>query len=100
MSVHYFKFFALPDVSDRERNYRFHVISQRGFWCVEYPPSFIIIRKTICVAALESRAWLGREEKINAYCHDLAINGGKRLAELFGTRVMDPDGKFTLNMVR
>ncbi|EDR07491.1 uncharacterized protein LACBIDRAFT_298401 [Laccaria bicolor S238N-H82] len=50
------------------------------------------------VPALEFRAWLGGEEKINAYCHDLAIKGGKRLAELFGTRVMDSDGKFTLNM--
>ena len=54
----------------------------------------------LCVTALEIRAWLGGEEKISAYYHDLAINGGKRLAELFGTRVMDPDGKFTLNMVR
>ncbi|KAF8240253.1 PLP-dependent transferase [Tricholoma matsutake] len=50
-------------------------------------------------SALRFREWLGGEEKINAYCHDLAIRGGKRLAEIFGTRVMDPDGELTLNMV-
>ncbi|KAF8999304.1 pyridoxal phosphate-dependent transferase [Cyathus striatus] len=49
--------------------------------------------------ALKFRAWLGGEEKINAYCHDLALKGGKRLAELWGTSVMDPDGELTLNMV-
>ncbi|RDB27630.1 Hercynylcysteine sulfoxide lyase [Hypsizygus marmoreus] len=50
-------------------------------------------------AALEFRNWLGEEDKINAYCHDLALRGGKRLAEIFGTRVLDPDGELTLNMV-
>ncbi|PPQ95574.1 hypothetical protein CVT26_008602 [Gymnopilus dilepis] len=49
--------------------------------------------------ALEFREWMGGEEKINAYCHDLAIEGGKRLAEVLGTRVMDPEGDLTLNMV-
>ncbi|KAL4261012.1 Pyridoxal phosphate-dependent transferase [Pleurotus pulmonarius] len=51
------------------------------------------------VYALRFRAWLGGEEKINEYCHKLAIDGGKRLAEVLGTRVMDPDGSLTLNMV-
>ncbi|KDQ26340.1 hypothetical protein PLEOSDRAFT_1065763 [Pleurotus ostreatus PC15] len=51
------------------------------------------------VHALRFRAWLGGEEKINRYCHGLAIAGGKRLAEMLGTRVMDPDGSLTLNMV-
>ena len=49
--------------------------------------------------ALEFRQWLGGEHKINAYCHDLALKGGKQLAEMWGTRLMDPTGEFTLNMV-
>ncbi|KAF8885057.1 pyridoxal phosphate-dependent transferase [Gymnopilus junonius] len=48
---------------------------------------------------LEYRKWLGGEEKINAYCHDLAIEGGKRLAEILSTRLLDPTGESTLNMV-
>ncbi|KDQ26330.1 hypothetical protein PLEOSDRAFT_159747 [Pleurotus ostreatus PC15] len=51
------------------------------------------------VHALRFRSWLGGEEKINDYCHGLAIAGGKRLAKVLGTRVMDPDGSLTLNMV-
>jgi len=43
---------------------------------------------------------MGGEEKINDYCHNLAIEGGKLLAKILGTRVMDPDGEQTLNMVR
>ncbi|KAF9465637.1 pyridoxal phosphate-dependent transferase [Collybia nuda] len=49
--------------------------------------------------ALEFRNWLGGEAKINAYCHDMAVKGGKRLAEIFGTRVLDPEGDLTMNMV-
>jgi hercynylcysteine S-oxide lyase len=51
---------------------------------------------------LEFRKWLGGEHKINDYCRSLALSGGKRLAEIFGTRRMDesPSGEFTLNMVR
>ncbi|KAJ7446112.1 PLP-dependent transferase [Mycena latifolia] len=50
-------------------------------------------------AALEFRAWLGGEEAINGYCHDMAMRGGAHLASLFGTRVMDETGEFTCNMV-
>jgi hercynylcysteine S-oxide lyase len=50
-------------------------------------------------AALDFREWLGGEEKINAYCHSLALSGGKRLAEVLGTRVMDEVGDMTANMV-
>lgn len=50
--------------------------------------------------ALKFRTWLGGEHKINEYCHDLALRGGKRLAEILCTEVMDPNGEFTLNMVR
>jgi len=51
------------------------------------------------MSALEFRNWLGGEAKINAYCHDMAVKGGRRLAEIFGTRVMDPEGDLTVNMV-
>ena len=50
--------------------------------------------------ALAFRRWLGGEAVINAYCRDLAIKGGKRLAELLGTKVMDETGELTLSMVR
>ncbi|KAF4618689.1 hypothetical protein D9613_009930 [Agrocybe pediades] len=49
--------------------------------------------------ALEFREWLGGEEKINAYCRDLAFRGGKLVADILGTRILDPVGDLTLNMV-
>ena len=49
--------------------------------------------------ALAFRRWLGGEAKINAYCHELAVRGGRYLAELLGTKVMDETGELTLNMV-
>ncbi len=55
-------------------------------------PSFLRI-------AMAFRKWLGGEDKINSYCHNLAIEGGKRLAELLNTQVMDKTGELTLNMV-
>ncbi|PFH44955.1 hypothetical protein AMATHDRAFT_164401 [Amanita thiersii Skay4041] len=45
------------------------------------------------------RAWLGGEEVINEYCHGLALQGGRRLAEILGTKVLDPQGDLTVNMV-
>lgn len=50
--------------------------------------------------ALDFRQWIGGEAKIFDYCHNLALEGGRRMAEIFGTQVMDPNGEFTLNMVR
>ncbi|KAJ3557662.1 hypothetical protein NM688_g1347 [Phlebia brevispora] len=52
-------------------------------------------------AALDFRDWLGGEEEINKYCHDLALRGGKRLAEILGTSLMDQseNSEETLNMV-
>lgn len=50
--------------------------------------------------ALDFRHWLGGEHKINEYTHNLAVAGGKHLASLLGTSVMDPEGDLTLNMVR
>jgi hercynylcysteine S-oxide lyase len=51
-------------------------------------------------SALEFRNWIGGETKINEYCHSTALEGGKRLAEVLGTRVLDPEGDLTANMVR
>lgn len=49
--------------------------------------------------AIKFREWLGGERKINEYCHDLAVKGGRIVAEILGTQVMDPDASLTLNMV-
>lgn len=49
--------------------------------------------------AIQFRHWLGGEDAINGYCHELAMRGGKRVAELLGTEVMDKTGELTLNMV-
>jgi hypothetical protein len=51
------------------------------------------------LAALDFREWLGGEQKINDYCHSLALSGGKLLSELLGTPLLDPTGELTLNMV-
>lgn len=50
--------------------------------------------------ALKFRKWLGGEDAINGYTHKLAYEGGKHLASIFGTEVMDPSGEATLCMVR
>ncbi|KAF7302931.1 PLP-dependent transferase [Mycena kentingensis (nom. inval.)] len=53
-------------------------------------------------AALDFRAWLGGEEKINAYCRDVVRRGAARLAEMLGTSRMvlstEEDG-MALNLV-
>ncbi|KAF8647322.1 hypothetical protein AX16_006784 [Volvariella volvacea WC 439] len=56
---------------------------------------------TVC-AALDFREYLGGSAAINHYCHELALAGGKRLAEILETCVMEsPEnvGELTLNMV-
>ncbi|KAL4248066.1 Pyridoxal phosphate-dependent transferase [Abortiporus biennis] len=50
--------------------------------------------------ALKFRQWIGGEEAINTYCHDLAVSGGKKLAELLGTNVLDDDHILNLVNVR
>ncbi|GAA5902107.1 uncharacterized protein JCM6883_001300 [Sporobolomyces salmoneus] len=46
---------------------------------------------------------LGGEERITSYCHDLAIKGGERVAEILGTRTMKnenpEEGELVANMV-
>ncbi|KIK70144.1 hypothetical protein GYMLUDRAFT_53247 [Collybiopsis luxurians FD-317 M1] len=46
---------------------------------------FVPYISTSC--ALDFREWLGGEEVINNYCHRIAIEGGKRLAQILGTEV-------------
>ncbi|THH33200.1 hypothetical protein EUX98_g987 [Antrodiella citrinella] len=48
--------------------------------------------------AIDFRNWLGGEHKINAYCHDLAVKGGIRLADVLDTNILDESGELTLNM--
>ena len=60
-----------------------------------YPP-----RRAEIWPALDFVDSLGGQAKINAYCHELALAGGRRLAEVLGTRVMDETGELTLNMAR
>ncbi|KAL7415115.1 PLP-dependent transferase [Mrakia frigida] len=50
--------------------------------------------------AMDFRDWLGGEQAITIYCHDLALKGGARMAELLGTGIMDnKKGELTANMV-
>jgi hypothetical protein len=46
--------------------------------------------------ALAFRKWLGGEENINGYTHRLAFEGGKYLAQILGTEIMDKTGEATL----
>ncbi|OCB85273.1 PLP-dependent transferase [Sanghuangporus baumii] len=56
------------------------------------PPNFV-------EQFLYFRQWIGGEHRINEYCRNLALAGGKRLAEILGTRLLDENGEFTANMV-
>ncbi|EJD49589.1 PLP-dependent transferase [Auricularia subglabra TFB-10046 SS5] len=51
------------------------------------------------IEAIRFRQDVGGEKAIQLYCHLLALRGGRRMAEIFGTHVMDPDGSLTANMV-
>ncbi|KAI5893649.1 PLP-dependent transferase [Schizophyllum commune H4-8] len=51
--------------------------------------------------ALNFRRQIGGDDKINSYCHDLAVRGGLRTAEIVGTEVLDSpagDGELVANM--
>lgn len=49
--------------------------------------------------ALQWREWVGGEAAIHQYCNNLAKNGGALLAQTMNTKVMDPNGEFTMAMV-
>ncbi|KAF8604139.1 PLP-dependent transferase [Ceratobasidium sp. AG-I] len=50
--------------------------------------------------AIKFREDIGGEKKINDYCHSLAVKGGKILAEVLKTRVMESEkSELTANMV-
>jgi hypothetical protein len=42
-------------------------------------------------AAIDFRTWLGGEERITKYCHELALEGGKVAQKIFGpnSRIME-----------
>ena len=50
---------------------------------------------------MDFRSWLGGEEKINGWCHALAVEGGEKMAEVLGTEVMKgkDEHELCLNMV-
>ena len=53
-------------------------------------------------AALDFRTFCGGEERINAYCHALAIDGGEEVARILGTETMRNkagEGELVANMV-
>ncbi|KIY63081.1 PLP-dependent transferase [Cylindrobasidium torrendii FP15055 ss-10] len=79
-----------------------HATDQPGNFVLQHEwPGAIEFVSYMCIpTCIEFRKWLGGEEAINEYCRGLAIDGGRRLASAFGTRVMDetPDAQFTLNM--
>lgn len=52
------------------------------------------------MTALDFRNFLGGEKRIAQYCHDLAVAGGRKAAEIMGTDVVDTeDDELTANMV-
>lgn len=52
-------------------------------------------------AALDFRAFCGGEQRINDYCHDLALKGGAIVAATLGTETMvnkEGEGELVANM--
>ncbi len=51
--------------------------------------------------AIAFRRRMGGEQKINDFCHTLAVAGGRLVAEILGTKVMDStdNGELTASMV-
>lgn len=62
---------------------------------------YLIPIATQRILALDMREWLGGEEKIWEYCHGLAVDGTRRLAEILGTQLLDKTEnlEFTTMMV-
>jgi len=82
-------------ISPGKREYPWESFVQQFEWnaTINFPAYLTI------PAALEFRKSIGGEKAINDYCQTLAIEGGKRLAGLLGTTVLDPRGEFTMHMV-
>lgn len=59
---------------------------------IDYAPYCSIL------ASLAFREWIGGEDAIDKYCHATAMEGGKRLAKILGTSVMDETGEGTAHM--
>ncbi|KAJ7110373.1 PLP-dependent transferase [Mycena crocata] len=73
-----------------------YFVEQFDWWAtIDYVPFLSV------AAALDFRRWLGGEDRINAYCRQMALQGSQRLAQILGTTAMvgDPTGEMTLNMV-
>lgn len=51
-------------------------------------------------AALDFRERIGGESKIQEYCHRVALEGGRKAAEILGTELIDEQDEFTASMVR
>jgi hercynylcysteine S-oxide lyase len=49
--------------------------------------------------ALDLREKIGGEDKIRDYCHRLAREGGRKMAEILGTELQDEEDQFTASMV-
>ncbi|KAJ7595517.1 pyridoxal phosphate-dependent transferase [Mycena floridula] len=64
----------------------------------EWPAMTDIVAYLSIPAALDFREWLGGEDKINQYCRELAMKGGRRVAEILDTELLDKDGEFTGNI--
>jgi hypothetical protein len=64
-----------------------------------YIALFSALTHAYILPALDFRVWLGGEEKINAHCHALALDGGARMAEILGTDLMAHSHEIALNMV-
>ncbi|KAE9400171.1 PLP-dependent transferase [Gymnopus androsaceus JB14] len=83
-------------ISPKDRNGRPNFVEQfeRKERYIDYVPYI----SASC--ALDFREWLGGEADINDYCHRIALEGGRRLASILGTEIIDQTQgyEFTLNM--
>ncbi|PPQ68536.1 hypothetical protein CVT25_005458 [Psilocybe cyanescens] len=66
------------------------------------PSCFDTLLTHMMIIALAFRDRIGGEKKINSYCHELAVSGGRCVAAILNTEVMDSDvtpGELTGNMI-
>lgn len=95
MHIHQGKRTQCLFVGTATTDYSVYLSIQPGMFSDETPYGDVF---TFRMVALDFRQWLGGEQKINDYCHSLALTGGKLLSQLLGTPLLDPTGDFTLNM--